>query len=48
MLIQIVLFHGFDELDVVAPFEVLKNTARLTCQDAGIISGRGATAIEFG
>ncbi|MHB8599642.1 MAG: DJ-1/PfpI family protein [Ktedonobacteraceae bacterium] len=25
MLIQIVLFHGFDELDVVAPFEVLKN-----------------------
>lgn len=25
MLIQIVLFHGFDELDVIAPFEVLKN-----------------------
>ncbi len=25
MLIQIVLFNGFDELDVVAPFEVLKN-----------------------
>jgi transcriptional regulator GlxA family with amidase domain len=27
MLIQIVLFHGFDELDAVAPFEVLKNAA---------------------
>ncbi len=27
MLIQIVLFHGFDELDVIAPFEVLKNAA---------------------
>lgn len=27
MLIQIVLFHGFDELDVIGPFEVLKNAA---------------------
>ena len=27
MLIQIVLFQGFDELDVIAPFEVLKNAA---------------------
>lgn len=27
MLIHIVLFQGFDELDVIAPFEVLKNAA---------------------
>lgn len=27
MKIQIVLFHGFDELDAIAPFEVLQNAA---------------------